>query len=488
MVELAVCFITIGAVVFHVLGLSLFHTVLVSMVLGLCVWCWVLNKRGVVAGSAVIVFCVTGALVVWSRQAVVQPEMFGSRVVEATVLSINKELDRTSVVVRDELFNKRIQVTVYETLLLLPGDTVSIKGIVEHPEDFVTDTGRLFEYKKYLESKGIMAVTYKSDVTLVWSGSFSIERFATQTRYVLAEVFTRFVSFPIDGITAGMLLGYQGGIPKETEELFRTTGVLHVLVLSGYNITLLAGCVGAMLRGVPNRLRMVLIFFAIVFLVLVSGAGVASIRAGVMGSIALLATLSLQQYNAFRALFISFIVFFFWSPTTLFYDPGFHLSFLATLCMITVIPKVETLFFFIPKTLYINVRELTMLAVLMPVFMLPYLMYFAGTAPLSAVPANILLGVATPAVMLFGSMVLISSFLGPLASVLGAVLSFLGTIVIRALELLSALPTYNTPGLPAWGVVAIYIIFFALLFKREVAEFIARVKKTLRPEPSSYSQ
>ena len=156
MVELAVCFITIGAVVFHVSGLSLFHTVLVSMVLGLCVWCWKPHKRGMVAGIAVIVFCVTGALVVWSRQAVVQPEMFGERVVEATVLSINKELDRTSVVVRDELYNKRIQVTVYETLLLLPGDTVSIKGIVERPEDFVTDTGRLFEYKKYLESKGLV--------------------------------------------------------------------------------------------------------------------------------------------------------------------------------------------------------------------------------------------------------------------------------------------------------------------------------------------
>lgn len=410
MVEIAVCFITIGAVVFHVLGLSFFHIVLVSIFFGLCVWCWAPNKRGMVAGIAIIVFCVTGALVVWSRQAVVNPEMFGERVIEATVLSINRDLDRTSVVVRDELYNKRIQITVYQTLLLLPGDTVNIKGVVERPEDFVTDTGRLFEYKKYLESKAIVAVMYKSDVTLVRIGSFSIERFATQTRYVLVEVFTRFVSFPTDGITAGMLLGYQGGIPKETEELFRTTGVLHVLVLSGYNITLLAGCIGAMLRGVPTRLRTVLIFFAIVFLVLVSGAGVASIRAGVMGSIALLATLSLQQYNAFRAIFISFLVFFFWSPTTLFYDPGFHLSFLATLCMITVIPKVESVFFFIPKTKMLNVRELTMLAVLMPIFMLPYLMYFAGTVPLSAVPANILFGVATPVVMLLGSTVLISAF------------------------------------------------------------------------------
>lgn len=488
MVEIAILFLTLGVILFQVFGLSFFHIILVSIFFGLCVWCWAPSKPGIVAGSAVLLFCILGALLVWSRQEVVQSELFGQRSFEAIVLSTNRELDRTSLVVRDEFYNKRIQVSVYETLSLLPGDILSISGVVEAPEDFVTDTGRLFEYKNYLESKGIAAVMYDPEISVVQEGGFGIRRIAANTRYVLAELFTRFVSFPIDGITAGMLLGYQGGIPKETEELFRTTGVLHVLVLSGYNITLLGGFIGVILRSVPTRIRTVLIFFAVVFLVLVSGAGVASVRAGVMGSIALLATLSLQEYNAFRSLLISFIAFFFWSPTTLFYDPGFHLSFLATFCMITVIPKVEWLFLFIPKTLYLNIRELVMLGVLMPVFMLPYLMYFAGSAPLSAVPANILLGVATPLVMLMGSVILITSVLIPIASVLGTALSFIGTIVIRALELFAALPTYNTPGLPAWGVIGIYAVFFLTLFTRELVEFIARVRKTLQPEPSSYSQ
>ncbi|HEY0980351.1 MAG TPA: ComEC/Rec2 family competence protein [Candidatus Paceibacterota bacterium] len=488
MVEIAILFLTFGAALFHVFGVSFLQLALISIFFGACTWLYVSSKKGMVAGSAVVIFCIIGGLLVWSRQTVLQLELFGERRVEATVLSVNRELDRTNLTVRDEAYSQRIQVTVYEALSVVPGDIVSITGIVEQPQDFITDTGRLFAYKDYLESKGIVAVMYDSEIALVHVGALSARRVAATARYVLSDIFVRHISFPVDGIVSGMVLGYQGGIPKDTEDLFRTTGVLHVLVLSGYNITLLGGFIGVMFRSVPTRVRLVLTFFGIIFLVLISGAGVAAVRAGVMGSIALLATMGLQEYNALRALFISYIVFFFWSPLMVFYDPGFHLSFLATLCMVTVIPKAEMLFSFIPKTAIVNIRELVMLAVLLPLFMLPYLMYFAGIAPLASVPANIFLGVATPVIMIGGAVVLISSFIAPVAAALGALLSFVGTVVIEGLQLFSLLPLYNTPDLSAWSVVGIYCLFFLTLFKGELSEFISRVRKNLLPQTSSYSQ
>ncbi len=488
MIEAALFILTLGALLFHTGQLSLFSVCIVSLFFGAGFFLWVPSRRGCVAAALIVIVCFMGALAVWSREETVPPAVFGSRTFEARVVSTNRTLDRTVIVVQDTHYAVRIQVTLYAPLDVLPGDTIRIKGLVERPEDFLTDNGRLFEYSDYLHSKGIVAVARGGEVTLLQTGGFGLARAATRIRYACADIVTRFVSFPNDGIVSGMLLGYQGGVPQDVDDLFRATGVLHVLVLSGYNIMLLAGFLGLVLQQVPHRARILLTFFAIVLLVLISGTGVASVRAGVMGSIALMATLALESYNPLRALAVSYIIFFFWSPTAIFSDPGFHLSFLATLCMITVIPKVERVFSRIPQTSPFNLREIVMLSLVMPLCMLPYLMYFSGEAPLAAVPANIVLAVATPVIMVLGIVVLGVSFIPSIAYMVGSLLSLVVTTVVQLLELLARLPHYNTPTLRWWGVVVVYGALFVLLFYKEGARFIARVRKMLLLRPSSYSQ
>jgi hypothetical protein len=203
-----------------------------------------------------------------------------------------------------------------------------------------------------------------------------------------------------------------------------------------------------------------------------------------MGGIAVFAGLSIRTYQPVRALTVAYLLFFFLSPTTIFVDPGFHLSFLATLFMILVLPKVELLFCFIPQTKHVDVRELLVLAVSAPLFMLPYMMYFSGSFPLSAPIANILFALVTPIVMIIGIVLVAFAWITPLAGVIGILLSALGNVVLWFLRWCEAMYIWHTPSISWWGVSLIYVGVIGLIFRRELTLFVSQQYRALRRMPN----
>ena len=479
--------LTVGAVLYSVLHVALGTVIYYGV---LCVvMCGIIFRtlRGVLFGVIVGATLVLGSLTVWWHEQPTLSAVFGARAFEAVVLSVDRRLENTNLVVSDQLFGVHLQITTSGQPHILPGDHISIRALVEKPQDFTTTTGRVFGYRQYLASKAIVGVARNAIVVVIDTGRGSLSRIATHVRFTIADIFARYVSFPIDGVLAGMVVGYQGGIPQYIQDLFRTTGVLHVLVLSGYNITLLAGFLALLLRSVSFRIRTGITIGAIVLLVLVSGAGIASVRAGIMGSIALSAGLLVRTYQPIRALCIAYVLFFFLSPGTLFADPGFHLSFLATLFMIAVMPRIERFFAFIPQTNHIDIRELTILAIGVPIFMLPYTMYFSGLFPLASPFANVLLAIVTPLVMVLGVALIALSWIPVLATVVGVCISFLGNAVLSVLTLLNKLPQWNTPPLSGWGMALFYSVILLVLFRVDIMCYLVHVRNSFRLRTNSRS-
>lgn len=480
MLELAVIVMTIGAMLYRVGEFSLYTIGYVGLVLAVVCMIVLRSRQGIIVGLlAGCVLCL-GALAVWRADEPLSGKIFGNRAFDARVVSVDRRLERTNIAVVDTEYEQKLQLVVRDSNTLLPGDKVTVRGEVERPEDFTTDTGRVFEYRAYLESKGIVGLVQNPIIGPVTDTELSITRIPTRIRYAIADIFSAHVSFPFDGVLGGMIVGYQGGLPSSIQDLFRNTGVLHVLVLSGYNITLLAGFLAILLKGLPFRARNIVTIVAIILLVLISGAGVASVRAGIMGAIAVLAGLSIRTYNAVRALTVAYLIFFFIRPTTIFVDPGFHLSFLATLFMIVVLPKVETLFGWIPQTDHINLRELLMLAVSAPLFMLPYMMYFSGMFPLASPLANILFALVTPIVMIAGIILITLSWITPLASMIGVLLSGFGNFVLWFLRWCETMYIWQTPSISWWGVSLIYIAVLVIIFRRELTLFVLQWYRALR--------
>jgi competence protein ComEC len=118
-------------------------------------------------------------------------------------------------------------------------------------------------------------------------------------------------------LARGFVLGDDDGIDPRTEEDFRRAGLSHLLAVSGQNVTLLALLAMPLMAalGIPLRERLVWVLGLIVVYVPLAGAGPSIQRAGVMGAVGVLATLSGRRASRLYALLLALGV-------TLAVDPG----------------------------------------------------------------------------------------------------------------------------------------------------------------------
>lgn len=145
------------------------------------------------------------------------------------------------------------------------------------------------------------------------------------------------------GIVMAMLWGDENNISKETNSVFKNTGTSHILVLSGYNLIIVAALASILFRKLSLRKKVIAsVIFIIIFLLLAHTSSPVW-RAALMSLYTMLTILFLKQSNAKLALFITCFIFLIYSPTVAMYDASFHLSFLATFGIIYFYPELEIL-------------------------------------------------------------------------------------------------------------------------------------------------
>ncbi len=135
----------------------------------------------------------------------------------------------------------------------------------------------------------------------------------------------------------GTILGIKSGFSPDFYEALRVTGTLHVVVISGYNISVIINTLARILGFVPLKVRFALTLGFVFLFVLLVGPEAPVVRAAIMGTIALLGTVLGRQGDALRALFASGLIMVALSPEWV-TELSFQLSFLATLGLIILFP------------------------------------------------------------------------------------------------------------------------------------------------------
>jgi competence protein ComEC len=132
-------------------------------------------------------------------------------------------------------------------------------------------------------------------------------------------------------LLSGILLGIDWLIPRYLEDAYRATGTVHIIAISGFNITLIAWQIIHMFRRFfrPGAAS-VLAILAILFYTALVGADPAVVRAAVMGSLAIPAYFLGRRLIGIHSLTIAAAIMLAFNPFLL-WDVGFQLSFLATL-------------------------------------------------------------------------------------------------------------------------------------------------------------
>ncbi|MBI2645172.1 ComEC/Rec2 family competence protein [Candidatus Uhrbacteria bacterium] len=150
------------------------------------------------------------------------------------------------------------------------------------------------------------------------------------------------LSEPHASLLGALLVGERSGFPAWLTDAFIRSGILHIVAISGYNISIVMAGMYAALRAfsVSRKRSFWCIIIGIFFFVLMTGSSASVVRAAIMGGVALVAQYIGRKQYAGNAILCAAGVMIFWDPSIIF-DIGFQLSFAATCGLIYISPILE---------------------------------------------------------------------------------------------------------------------------------------------------
>jgi len=157
--------------------------------------------------------------------------------------------------------------------------------------------------------------------------------FSQQTNKLLPE--------PQASLLNGILWGEQKMMPKDFYEALRRTATLHVIALSGMNITILVNLLSKITFFLGRKKSCLLSLGLIIIFILFVGAPPSVVRAGIMGGLSLLAVYFGRRDWALLSLILAAVVMLLFNFSWL-WEISFQLSFLATLGIIILSGQAKT--------------------------------------------------------------------------------------------------------------------------------------------------
>jgi competence protein ComEC len=369
------------------------------------------------------------------------------------------------------------------------GDRVMVRGELESPPEFED-----FSYRDYLAQQGIYSYMRNVRAYRISSdgGNWLLRIIYGYKEYALDTLY-RLWPDPEASLLAGILLGDESGIPENVDKAFRDTGTSHIIVISGFNITIIAG----LLMGVFSRVfgggqfgvrrAAVFVLLGIAAYTILVGADAAVVRAAIMGGTAVFASLVGRRQDGLNTLALVAAVMAAFNPLVL-WSISFQLSFAATLGLVLYAEPLKEVFEVLASR-YVPVEtvqkwsrpvgEYLLFTLAAQVLVLPIIIYNFQRVSLSSLIANPLILPAQPPVMILGGLALLAATIYyPLGQVLAWIAWPFVVYSIRVVEWLAAFPggAISLGEVSAVLVIAFYILLFGLTLagsrSRKVAELI----------------
>lgn len=308
------------------------------------------------------------------------------------------------------------------------GDEVRITCALESPQPF-----NGFRYDRYLQRKDIYALCRRPSLSLIATGRgnviyASIVRMKEYFRRSLEQALPE----PHAALAVGMLLGGDAGLPRDAREWFTRTGTAHIIAVSGFNVAIVVGVLTATLIGIGMRRQRtyLAIIVGVILFVMLTGAQASVVRAGIFGSIALLARWLGRKQDARVALALTATVMAAINPFIVRYDVGFQLSFLATMGITWLQPIFVDVLrlnkWQVPLKRLMKEYVLTTIAAIIATQ--PLIMYAFGGVSYIAPIANILIVPVIPAAM---GLSFVTAVMGLVAPALGVGVGWFSWLVVH---------------------------------------------------------
>lgn len=353
------------------------------------------------------------------------------------------------------------------------GEPVHAWGTLRAPETFDTGStgspqagsGRQFAYPQYLAAQGI---TYQLSLAQAesvqgapWAGN-PLQAAAIWVKETFLKGIAAGLPEPEAGLAGGITVGDKRSIGSALTQQFQNVGLVHMVVLSGYNITVVLNAVAWLVQLTPRFVQWGAAGTVVLFFILMSGGAASAARAGLMALVVILAKATGRTFLAGRALGLVALILVAWNPLTLAFDPSFQLSALATLGLIIFSPLFAARMQWITEKR--GLREIASSTLGTQAAVLPLLLYQNGNLAIYSLPANLLALVAVPWAMFFSLVaglagIVLGSFAIPLAFPAYMLLAY----IIGVAKFFAGLPfaAISVGAFSAWWMLFAYAVLFS---------------------------
>jgi competence protein ComEC len=352
------------------------------------------------------------------------------------------------------------------------GDRLRLRGQLKTPPE-----NEDFSYRDYLAAQHIHSYMSSAEITVLpGKGGNSISAALYAIKEKSLDNIYRIFPDPESSLLAGILLGVDTGLTQELQQAFKNTGTAHIIAISGFNMSIIAGLfVVFFSRFLGPRRGAALAILGIILYTALVGGGAAVVRAAIMGSLALFARQVGRRQFALNTLLAVALLMCLWNPLYI-WDVGFQLSFFATLGLILYAEPfsqfangIITKYF--PASTAERFAELfsefVLLTLAAQLTTIPIMAYHFQRISLVSFIANPFILPAQPAVMILGGLaVLLSLVWFPLGQIAAWVAWPFVVYTIRMVELFDRVPhgTLFLGELSIWFVILFYAVLLTVTF------------------------
>lgn len=383
---------------------------------------------------------------------------------------------------------------------LLAGSTIRTEALLSGPRGAITPDGFNFARKAFFD--GIGADGFAAGPVMVIApptGSWSarIERM----RQSVAERIMADQPDQSGAVTVALLVGYRHYLSEETVDNFRDAGLAHLMAISGLHMGLITTAAFFLfellfalwptmaLRVPPRKLAAGAAWGVALGYLLLSGMGMATVRAFIMVSIGLLAVLLDRRVLSIRNVAIAAgVILMLWPEAIL--SVGFQMSFAATSALVVAYERLSRSKMKMPVGQGLRGKIMQFLAmtafttIVAEVAVAPFALYHFQATPLVGLGANLL---AVPVVSLVVMPLALISLLlmpfgleAPVLHVMAAALD-----LVRETAAFFGAPSFGVAHIPQQSggfiVVASVALFLCLLLKTRAVWLPAGLAVILMP-------
>ncbi|WP_258313489.1 DNA internalization-related competence protein ComEC/Rec2 [Paenibacillus sp. tmac-D7] len=294
------------------------------------------------------------------------------------------------------------------------GDRIEMTGTLKRPSE-ARNFGA-FDYRRYLYMhhihwqltvKGTEAIVVTAPGRGDW-GVWRLGRWNDRFRDALASKVDALFPEEQSGFMKGMLIGLTDEIDPEQFDAFSRLGLTHIIAISGLNVAIFLGCLIWLLRRI-GLTRETYLWTAMGFIPLyiaATGGSPSIVRAGMMAMIGLYAAYRNRLKDGLHLAFITGLAMLAWHPYYL-TDVSFQLSFLVTIGIIVLVPKVSKL---LPVT-NVKLRDALSITLVAQFVSFPLTIYYFNQFSLLSFAANLaLVPVFSLVVMPVGTVAMLLGF------------------------------------------------------------------------------